>query len=209
MAVCPWCQHQELRAEREGKSLKGKLPGKSNRSRSGFVFAKESYKKSFSNHAIFCCKALARVVVVLCTGQSRLSKIGTKIQTSSQASLLGQSVLPSDLSFSGSLQLLVFSRRLVRDRVSLGMGDSWMSPFLVLLHFLKKSFKIKWRTILNRFPTYFLLLWVLLCLESYGLKSVVVLGLVIEILLQTYPCLEFPICKTGIIWAVSQRREGL
>jgi len=56
MAVCPQCQHQELGGRRERRSLKGKFPGKSNRSRSGLKCAVESCEKSFSDHAVFFCK---------------------------------------------------------------------------------------------------------------------------------------------------------
>lgn len=57
MAVCPQCQHPGLGEGRGGKSLKEKLRGKSNWSRSGLKRAEESYGKSFSDHTIFFCKA--------------------------------------------------------------------------------------------------------------------------------------------------------
>lgn len=46
------------------------------------------------------------------------SKIATKRQSSSQAGSLGWVILPSGLSFSGSSQLLVFSRVVVRESFS-------------------------------------------------------------------------------------------
>lgn len=154
MAVCPWCQHQELTAERERKSLKEKVPGKSSRSRSGCMFAKESYKKSFSNHAIFFYKALDWVMMVLCTGQRRLHlKLAPKFKFQAKPIQFTWAKSPAQWFEFFKLFTVPHLLKEAGKRQSLlgkGLLNESLSNFM---HFLKKSFKIKWRTTLKRFPT--------------------------------------------------------
>lgn len=228
MAVCPQCQRQELGEERERKSLKKKLPGKSNRSRSGLKCAEESYEKSFSDITIFfyeagyvcgvgheewwtsmgprweqqrcvgvflhcgreathawiahqpvnkTCNSTVRFVTktkhcaklgTVCStpGNVPMSQLGwqcstlvrvhlklpPKLKVQAKLNHLGEVSFPVIWVFDSSL----FSQGWWWETASLGIrntqGIHWQSLIIALLYILKKSFKVKRRTILKRLP---------------------------------------------------------